>query len=76
MRWPVDERGSLTRRFVDVTVEAGGEPRKLSLKSTAARRLSKTTTRISKLTEAAWIQDTRTPRARRDTMRKLFAEYR
>ena len=76
VRWPVDERGSLTRRFVDVTVAAGGEPRKLSLKSTAARRLSETTAHISKLTEAAWIQDTRTPSTRRAAMRALFAEHR
>ena len=76
MQWPMDEPGSLTRRFVDVTVEAAGEARKLSLKSTAARNLSETTAHISKLTEAAWIQDARTPTARRNAMRDLFRQYR
>ena len=44
-----------------MTVDIGsGLPKRLSLKSTAAKNLSKTTAHISKLTEAAWIQDTRT----------------
>ena len=76
VHWPTDPPGSLTRRFVDVTVEAGGETRKLSLKSTAPRKLSESTAHISKLTEAAWIQDARTPSARRDAMLTLFREYR
>jgi len=46
------------------------------LKSTAAKRLSPTTVHISKLTEAAWIQDTRTPTARRRATLELFASYR
>ena len=74
--WPLDRPGSLTRRFVDVTVEVAGETRKLSLKSTAARDLSRTKAHISKLTEAAWIQDARTPSARRDAMLDLFRQYR
>ena len=76
VRWPTDPPGSLTQRFVDATVEAGGKTRKLSLKSTAAQGLSKTSVHISKLTEAAWIQDARTPRTRRDAMLALFREYR
>ena len=76
MQWPMDEPGSLTRRFVDLTVDVAGEMRKLSLKSTAARNLSETTVHISKLTEAAWIQDARTLSARRDAMLTLFREYR
>ena len=72
MRWPMDEPGSLTRRFVDITVDG----RKLSLKSTAARNLSESTVHISKLTEAAWIQDARTPSARRTAMLDLFRQYR
>lgn len=74
--WQTDPPGSLTRRFMDATVDVGGETRKLSLKSTAARRLSESTIHISKLTEAAWIQDTRTPSGRRDAMLALFREYR
>ena len=76
VRWPVDPPGSLTQRFVDATVEAGGETRRLSLKSTAARNLSEASVHISKLTEAAWIQDARTPGTRRDAMQTLFHEYR
>ena len=59
--WKLDPPGSPTRRFVDLTVRVGTESeRRLSLKSTAAQRLSETTAHISKLTEAAWIQDLRT----------------
>lgn len=41
-----------------------------------ARGLSDTTLHISKLTEAAWIQDTRTARDRRDRTLELFRQYR
>ncbi len=51
------------------------QTRKLSLKSTAARNLSESTIHISKLTEALWIQDTRTPTARRNAMLDLFGTY-
>ncbi len=75
--WTVDEPGSATQRFVDMTVQAGdGEERKLSLKSTAAQRMSETTAHISKLTEAAWVQDVRSARARRDHTLDLFRQYR
>ena len=74
--WNVDPPGPATQRFIDVTVEAAdGIPRKLSLKSTAAQRLSKTTAHISKLTEAAWIQDVRSATVRRDKTLKLFKQY-
>ena len=46
------------------------------MKSTAARNLSKKTVHISKLTEAACIQDTRTPAARRHATIDSFATYR
>ncbi len=75
--WQLDPPGSATRRFVDLTVEtADGWARKLSLKSTAAQRLSEASAHISKLTEAAWIQDVRSARARREKTLALFAEYR
>lgn len=75
--WTVDQPGSATQRFVDTTVQVGEEvPRKLSLKSTAAQKLSATTAHISKLTEAAWIQDVRSARARRDRTLELFRQYR
>ena len=75
--WALDPPGSATQRFVDVTVEASAGPaRKLSLKSTAAQRLSDTSAHISKLTEAAWIQDVRSARTRREHTLELFEEYR
>lgn len=75
--WEVDEPGSATRRFVDVTVQPEDDSdRKLSLKSTAAQRLSATTAHISKLTEAAWIQDVRSARTRRLKTLELFRQYR
>ena len=49
--------------------------RKLSLKSTTARNLSKQTAHISKLTEAAWIQGARSPRQRRARVQELFRQY-
>lgn len=76
LRWPIDPPGSATRRFIDLAVQpATGPERRLSLKSTAARNLSKTSVHISKLTEAAWIQDARTARDRRDRTRELFRLY-
>jgi len=75
--WTVDEPGSATQRFVDMTIQTDhGEERKLSLKSTAAQRLSETTAHISKLTEAAWIQDVRSAKTRRDHALDLFRQYR
>ena len=77
MAWSIDAAGSATRRFVDVTLTpADGTTRRLSLKSTAARNLSESTAHISKLTEAAWIQDVRNARARRQRTLELFREYR
>lgn len=74
--WPIDPPGSRTQRFVDLTVQPSvGPERQLSLKSTAARRLSTTTLHISKLTEAAWIQDARTARDRRNRTQELFRQY-
>ena len=75
--WPVDEPGSATQRFVDMTVQTDdGAERKLSLKSTAAKSLSATTAHISKLTEAARIQDVRSAKTRRDHTLDLFRQYR
>ncbi len=76
VEWQVSPPGSATQRFVDLSVHpASGHSRHLSLKSTAAKTLSSTTVHISKLTEAAWIQDTRTPGARREATLELFAAY-
>lgn len=74
--WIVDPPGSKTRRFVDITVQPDtGTERRLSLKSTAANNLSETSAHISKLTEAAWIQDERTAAGRRNRTQELFREY-
>lgn len=76
LRWSIDPPGSQTQRFVDMVVRPeSGDLRRLSLKSTAARDLSETALHISKLTEAAWIQDTRTARGRRDRTLELFRQY-
>lgn len=75
VRWDVDPSGSPTRRFVDLVVTAGGTQRRLSLKSTAAKKLSERKAHISKLTEAAWIQDQRKPQDRQMELQRLFREY-
>ena len=76
VRWSVDTRSSMTQRFVDLSVQPSlGRSRRLSLKSTAAKTMSKTTLHISKLTEAAWIQDARTAKARREHTLELFRQY-
>ena len=76
VRWEVGEHGSETRRFLDLEVSPErGRLLKLSLKSTAAQKLSRTSVLISKLTEAAWIQDMRTARDRQSRTLALFQEY-
>ena len=75
--WEYEKPASATHRFVDLVIRRDMEPQqKLSLKSTAARRLSRTTVHISKLTEAAWIQDMRSSRERRKRTADLFRHYR
>jgi len=60
MGWNVLSPESQTQRFIDITVSPRpGMRLHLSLKSTAAKNLSKTSLHISKLTEASWIQDIR-----------------
>ncbi len=60
------------RRFWDVTVRG----RRISLKSTKAKGIREETLHISKLTEAAWIQDCRSAATRREHTFKLFKVYR
>ena len=74
--WDVRWSGGPTHRFADLQVTVPGMvPRRLSLKSTAAKRLSRRSAHISKLTEAAWIQDERTAQGRRQRLQALFLEY-
>jgi hypothetical protein len=59
------------QRFWDVIVDG----KRISLKSSKAKSLREDTVHISKLTEAAWIQDCRTAAKRREYTRSLFKEY-
>jgi hypothetical protein len=59
------------QRFWDLIVDG----RRISLKSSKAKSLHEDTLHISKLTEAAWIQDCRTATKRREHTRRLFKEY-
>ena len=51
-------------------------PKMLSLKASSAKSMSKNSVHISKLTEAAWIQDARKQSDRRDKLIELFRDYR
>lgn len=59
------------QRFWDVEIDGS----KISLKSTAAANLRVGTLHISKLCEAAWIQDMRSAALREEATKELFAEY-
>ena len=59
------------QRFWDLKVDG----RKISLKSSKSKSLHEDTLHISKLTEAAWIQDCRTATKRHEYTRRLFQEY-
>lgn len=59
------------QRFWDVLVNG----RRISLKSTKAKNLSPKRLHVSKLTEAAWIQDCRTAARRREQTFGLFQDY-
>lgn len=65
------EKAPEGQRFWDVIVDG----KKISLKSTKAKNLRKDILHISKLTEAAWIQDCRTAKKRKDHTVQLFNEY-
>jgi Type II site-specific deoxyribonuclease len=74
--WHVEVAGSATQRFFDTTVTvAGDKPLRLSLKASAAKDMKAERVHISKLTEAAWIQDARRQSDRRDRIVELFQEY-
>ena len=59
------------QRFWDVMIDG----RRISLKSSKAKNLREGTLHISKLTEAAWIQDCRTATKRQEHTRRLFRDY-
>jgi hypothetical protein len=74
--WTVTPAAGATNRFFDTTLEKNGVRKRLSLKASAAKAMSRRTVHISKLTEAAWIQDVRRQSDRRDNIVTLFNEYR
>lgn len=59
------------QRYWDVEIDG----RKISLKSTAPAKLAVKSLHISKLCEAAWIQDVRGAAQREQRTKELFAEY-
>jgi len=59
------------QRFWDVELDG----RRISLKSTAAANLRVGSLHISKLCEAAWIQDARSATHREEKTKRLFEEY-
>jgi hypothetical protein len=65
------EQAPAGQRFWDVMIDG----RRISLKSSKARSLREETLHISKLTEAAWIQDCRTAAKRREYTHRLFRKY-
>jgi hypothetical protein len=65
------EHAAPGQRFWDIRLDG----RNISLKSSKAKSLKADTLSISKLTEAAWIQDCRTKRRRMEFTRDLFREY-
>lgn len=76
VKWKVEAPQSATRRFLDLVVAPSGRRKlRLSLKSTAAMSMRKDSVHISKLTEAAWIQDVRTQKGRRERTIALFDDY-
>jgi hypothetical protein len=75
--WTVEPHPSATHRFSDTALSRPGHaPVRLSLKASAARDLRRNSVHISKLTEAAWIQDARTQSDRRAKLVELFDDYR
>lgn len=74
--WAVTPAAGATNRFYDTTIQRGNEAKRLSLKASAQQAMNRSSIHISKLTEAAWVQDTRRQADRRDQLVRLFREYR
>jgi hypothetical protein len=75
--WPTDPAESATHRFFDTAVVGPDSvPRTISLKASSAKDMRADAVHISKLTEAAWIQDERTQAGRRSRLVELFEQYR
>ncbi|NKV31157.1 hypothetical protein GS921_15540 [Rhodococcus hoagii] len=75
--WTIEPAKSATQRFFDTIVTIPGHPAKpISLKASSAADMKRKWIHISKLTEAAWIQDARKQVERRDRIVELFREFR
>lgn len=75
--WDVESATSATQRFYDTRIRIPGErPKSISLKASSAKDMRRNWIHISKLTEAAWIQDARKQADRRNNLIDLFSEYR
>lgn len=74
--WQVFPAESATHRFFDTTISKDGVRKRLSLKASSAKNMAVNSVHISKLTEAAWIQDTRRQADRWNELVQLFEEYR
>lgn len=75
--WTVAPARSATQRFFDTVITSpAGTSKAISLKASSAAGLRREWVHISKLTEAAWIQDTRRQSDRRDKLVELFQDYR
>jgi hypothetical protein len=75
--WGVGSSTSATQRFFDTTITIPRHaPMPISLKASSASDMRRGYVHISKLTEAAWIQDTRIQSERRAKLLGLFDEYR
>ena len=74
--FPTYPSKSMIHRFFDTSIDL---PEKglinLSLKASSAQKMKEDTIHISKLTEAAWIQDVRTQAERYKHIVELFEEY-
>lgn len=75
--WSVVPAPSATHRFFDTTIAMPeGEAITLSLKTTAPKKLKPLELSISKLTEAAWIQDARRQADRHEMLLEVFRKFR
>lgn len=74
--WEVEPAKSATQRFYDTVIrDRDGSEKRLSLKASSAKEIRPDIIHISKLTEAAWIQDARKQVDRRGAIVKAFQEY-
>jgi Type II site-specific deoxyribonuclease len=74
--WQVEPAKSATQRFYDTIIHGkDGIERHVSLKASSAKEIRPDIIHISKLTEAAWIQDARKQVDRRGSIVRTFQEY-